>query len=112
MMMMKTMRNTYTMTVLLFLFLTGGRLAAQKNQVILQQVSVEAPFKMPKITIPNFAQVADFVITDFGAEPGDKEKNAIAIEKAIAKAAIAGGNVIRSEERRVGKECRMRWESE
>ena len=93
-MMMKTMRNTYTMTVLLFLFLTGGRLAAQKNQVILQQVSVEAPFKMPKITMPNFAQVADFVITDYGAEPGDKEKNAIAIEKAIAKAAIAGGNVI------------------
>lgn len=81
-------------TLFFFLFLIGERVVAQKSQVTLQQVSVEAPFKMPKIKTPDFAQVADFAITDYGAEPGDKDKNAVAIEKAIAAATVAGGNVI------------------
>ncbi len=86
--------NRYTMIVFLFVSLSAERLSAQKMQVLTQQVNVEAPFKMPAINMPNFAQVADFVITDYGAEPGNKEKNATAIEKAIAAATIAGGNVI------------------
>lgn len=93
-MIVKMMWNKNTMMVLCFLLLVGGRLSAEKKQVTVRHVSVEAPFKMPKIKIPNFAQAPDFVITDYNAEPGDKEKNALAIEKAIAAATVAGGNVI------------------
>lgn len=80
---------------LLFMSTEGVAQHVQKNASITHKsVRVEAPFKMPTINMPDFAQVADFVITDYGAEPGDKEKNAVAIEKAIAAATVAGGNVI------------------
>lgn len=91
-------QNIALLTLALSLLLTSNKGLAQhtdqKSQVKINTVSVEAPFKMPKIKTPNFAHVADFVITDYGAEPGDKEKNAVAIEKAIAAATVAGGNVI------------------
>ena len=80
--------------MVLFFWVSADRLSAQKRQVILQEVTVEAPFEMPMISIPNFGQVEDFVITDYGAEPGSKDKNAIAIERAIEAATIRGGNVV------------------
>ena len=62
---------------LLFMSIEGVAQHVQKNASITHKsVRVEAPFKMPTINKPDFAQVADFVITDYGAEPGDKEKNA------------------------------------
>jgi len=58
-------------------------------------VSVEAPFDMPDITIPDFSNCPEFNITDFGAVPGNKEKTSLAIEKAIEKAnKVGGGKVI------------------
>lgn len=91
-------QNIALIALALSLLLTSNKGLAQhtndKSPVEINTVSVEAPFKMPKINTPDFAQVANFVITDYGAEPGDKEKNAVAIEKAIATATVAGGNVV------------------
>lgn len=69
-------------------------LFAQKSQVKINKVNVRAPFKMPKIKTPDFSGVRDFVITEYGAVPEDKDKNTLAIEQAIAAATVAGGNVI------------------
>ncbi|HLS36904.1 MAG TPA: glycoside hydrolase family 28 protein [Sphingobacterium bovisgrunnientis] len=60
----------------------------------MNKISVEAPFEMPDILIPNFKELPKYIITDFGAEANDKEKNALAIEQAIAKAAVRGGSVV------------------
>lgn len=62
---------------LLFMNTKGVAQHVQKNTSITHKsVRVEAPFKMPTINMPDFTQVANFAITDYGAEPGDKEKNA------------------------------------
>lgn len=60
----------------------------------MNKISVEAPFEIPDILIPNFKELPKYIITDFGAEANDKEKNALAIEQAIAKAAVRGGSVV------------------
>jgi len=60
----------------------------------LQQVSVDAPFNMPNITVPDFEGMPNFIITDFGAELGNKELNTLAFAKAIAEAAKEGGRVL------------------
>lgn len=60
----------------------------------LQQVSVDAPFNMPNITVPDFEGMPNFIITDFGAELGNKELNTLAFAKAIAEAGKEGGRVL------------------
>jgi polygalacturonase len=60
-----------------------------------QKISVDAPFDMPKIIIPDFSECPEMSITEFGAVAGDKVNNTLAIEKAIEKASkIGGGTVI------------------
>ncbi len=59
-----------------------------------ETVSVEAPFEMPVITIPDFTQCPRFEITALGAVQGDKEKTSAAIELAMAHAHAAKGGVV------------------
>ncbi len=58
------------------------------------QINVKAPFDMPEITVPDFGNCLQFPITDFGAEPGNKEKNTLAISNAIQKASEIGGGTV------------------
>ncbi|MEO5911643.1 MAG: glycoside hydrolase family 28 protein [Pelobium sp.] len=66
----------------------------EKSGLILTKVKVDAPFDMPELIIPNFDKCKEFLITDFGAKNGDKEKNTKAIEIAIDKANKAGGGKV------------------
>jgi polygalacturonase len=49
---------------------------------------------MPNIKVPDFSNCKKMSITDFGAIPGDKEKNSLAIEKAISEANRVGGGIV------------------
>lgn len=71
-------------------------LSFKKDSVSVTQteVVVKAPFEMPAIKIPDFSNCKEFLITDFGAVKGDKEKTSEAISKAIAKANKAGGGIV------------------
>jgi polygalacturonase len=60
----------------------------------LQEIHVDSPFAMPNIKVPDFADCQKFLITDFGAVPGDKEKTSLAIKKAINKANEVGGAIV------------------
>ncbi len=65
------------------------------KKLSITSIKVEAPFEMPDITIPDFSKCKQFVITEFGAEQGNKNKNSAAIQKAIDKAnEIGGGTVV------------------
>jgi polygalacturonase len=85
------MKTTWLLTILLFLNLSAF---TQPSLINMNKISVEAPFEMPDILIPNFKGLPKYTITDFGAKPDDKEKNALAIEQAIAKASVQGGTVV------------------
>ncbi|MDO1513324.1 glycoside hydrolase family 28 protein [Maribacter confluentis] len=81
----------------LLTFLTIVNISCKKEKYTLlnEKIQVDAPFKMPPIIIPDFKLAPTFIITDFGAITDDKEKNSIAIEKAIHEAnKIGGGTVI------------------
>jgi len=72
-------------------------LSSFKNEDIMvttTAIKVKAPFDMPDITIPDFKNCKKFVITDFGALPGDKVKTTQAITKAIENANKTGGGVV------------------
>ena len=60
----------------------------------IRSVPVEAPFEMPAITIPDFAECPKFPITKFGAKEGDKERTSEAIANAIDKANKTGGGIV------------------
>lgn len=66
----------------------------KKNGISIKEVSVEAPFKMPNIKIPDFSNCKKVSIVDFGAVQGDKDKTSQAIAKAIAKANKMGGGTV------------------
>ena len=51
-----------------------------------EKIRVSAPFRMPVLTLPDFSDCADFVITDFGAVQNDKTANSKAIAEAIITA--------------------------
>lgn len=57
-------------------------------------LKVDAPFAMPAISYPDFTGCERFVITDFGAVPGDKTKTAEAIAKAIDTASKRNGGIV------------------
>lgn len=59
-----------------------------------QLVRVAAPFDMPAIAIPDFAQAKRFTITDFGADQADQARTSTAIARAIDAANKAGGGVV------------------
>jgi polygalacturonase len=69
-------------------------LASCTNKVSTQNIEVEAPFEMPAITIPDFSGTPEYVITDFGAENQNIDKNTKAIKKAIEKAHKNGGGIV------------------
>ncbi|MFB6319711.1 glycoside hydrolase family 28 protein [Saccharicrinis sp. FJH54] len=66
----------------------------QTTPPALISVRVDAPFEMPDIMIPDFAECAKFSIVDFGAVEGDKHKISTAIAAAISKANLAGGGTV------------------
>ena len=68
--------------------------AKANSPVAITALKVTAPFDMPVITIPDFKNCKKFIITDFGALPGDKVKTTQAIAKAIEKANNSGGGVV------------------
>ncbi|HEY1195714.1 glycoside hydrolase family 28 protein [Flavobacterium sp.] len=78
----------FVLSVLFFSFKKAS------SSVVLEEVTVKAPFEMPVIKIPNFSNCKKFSIVDFGAVKGDKEKTSDAITKAIAKASKAGGGTV------------------
>lgn len=65
-----------------------------KKEIEIREITVEAPFEMPAVKYPDFANAPRFLITDFGAKQGDKEATAVAIDKAVAAANEAGGGTV------------------
>ncbi|MDQ8187711.1 glycoside hydrolase family 28 protein [Pelagicoccus sp. SDUM812002] len=57
-------------------------------------VKVEAPFKMPRIRIPDFENCQRYSILDYGAAREDRSATTKAIARAIADANAAGGGVV------------------
>ncbi|MEA5458212.1 glycoside hydrolase family 28 protein [Arcicella sp. LKC2W] len=86
-------KNTIYFLSLVMIFCLSFK---DKNENLsFEYVSVQAPFKMSKIKIPNFSKCPKFVITEFGALADNKQKNAQAIDQAITKAnQIGGGTVV------------------
>jgi polygalacturonase len=65
----------------------------------IENIQILAPFQMPTIAVPNFAQAAIFNIVDFGAQQGSDEITKTLNHRAIAKAieaasALKGGTVL------------------
>ncbi len=87
-----TMKKTLFKLFILFLVITSCTINTQKFAE--QKIKVSAPFDMPDITVPDFTNCEQISITEFGAVPNDKEKNSIAIEKAIDKANELGGGTV------------------
>jgi polygalacturonase len=83
--------NNWLVASIVLLFLSINPATAR---VQIRQQAVQAPFKMPAITVPDFSQCKKLPITDFGAEKGNKAKNTAAIAKAIDLANKADGGVV------------------
>lgn len=92
----------FNITSMLLLCLLGCKDTTNKNNspskeegIAITEVTVKAPFDMPSIKIPDFSNTKAFVITDYGAVLGDKNKTTAAIHKAIDLAnENNGGRVI------------------
>jgi len=85
--------NLFILSVFTFTFFhcSGKKVSPPE----IKETVVHAPFEMAAIKTPDFSGCPEFVITDFGAEAGNKDKNTLAIKKAIEKAnAVGGGTVI------------------
>ncbi|RKD90912.1 glycoside hydrolase family 28 protein [Mangrovibacterium diazotrophicum] len=68
--------------------------STKQSKLTTTTIQVEAPFKMPAVTIPDFTNCKKFLITDFGALKGDKDKTSAAIAAAIDEANKAGGGIV------------------
>ncbi|WP_435132152.1 glycoside hydrolase family 28 protein [Formosa sp. A9] len=92
----------FNITSMFLLCLLGCKDTSNKNNspskeegLAITEVTVKAPFDMPNIKIPDFSSTKAFVITDYGAVLGDKNKTTAAIHKAIDLAnKNNGGRVI------------------
>lgn len=92
----------FNITSMFLLCLLGCKDTTNKNNspskeegVAITEVTVKAPFEMPSIKVPDFSNTKAFVITDYGAVLGDKNKTTAAIHKAIDLAnKNNGGRVI------------------
>ncbi len=60
----------------------------------IESVTVEAPFEMPAISIPDFSGCPRFSIKELGAKFDNKESTSRAINEAVGKAHEAGGGVV------------------
>lgn len=74
--------------------LLGSSALVRAASLPMQQVTVQAPFEMPTIAIPDFQTSQLFPITDHGASQGDKAQTSAAIAKAIAAANANGAGVV------------------
>ena len=59
-----------------------------------ETVTVEAPFDMPAMSIPDFSECPRFSILDFGARHDDQHATSEAIGRAIDQANREGGGVV------------------
>lgn len=66
----------------------------KKTSLEMTEIIINSPFDMPGIKIPDFSNCRKISITDFGAVAGNKEKNTLAIEKAIERANSIGGATV------------------
>ena len=82
--------KTIAIPCLLLLTLLLSSYKKNENGVPLTKIQVQAPFSIPEITVPDFGTCKTFSIVDFGAVLGDKQKNSLAIAKAISAASEAG----------------------
>ena len=67
---------------------------AQTEKISQEKITLETPFEMPAITIPDFSGCPRFSIKEFGAKKDDKASTTKAIADAIEKAGKAGGGVV------------------
>jgi polygalacturonase len=75
---------------LVLLLLALGSLRADTDSIRHEEIVVKVSFPMPPLKVPVFPQ-RNFVITNFGAKPGEKSDNTTAIREAIAACHAAGG---------------------
>ncbi|MCU4676542.1 glycoside hydrolase family 28 protein [Catenovulum sp. 2E275] len=68
--------------------------SSAKQPVMIDTITVSAPFSMPPIKIPNFTAAPVFNIKEFGAKPESKESNDRAIAAAISTAHSNGGGIV------------------
>jgi len=85
--------NLSVVLLLLFPFISYSS-TKDRSGLRSEIIKVEAPFKMPNITVPDLHKCKTFSIVDFGAIQGDKVKTIMAIEKAIFQANQNGGGVV------------------
>lgn len=87
------MKNTFLLFVIVFSFVSIS-CQSSVGRIVVNQISVEAPFEMPLINIPDFTACERKSIVDYGAVQGDKVKISNAIAKAIDHATKKGGVVV------------------
>lgn len=66
----------------------------QTGSIKIKQIEVDAPFEMPPISYPDFSELEQFNIQEFGADPNDQEATSKAIASAISKANSQGGGTV------------------
>ena len=86
--------KTIAIPCLLVLTFLLSSFKENESPVSITKIQVQAPFTMPDITVPDFGTCKTFSIVDFGAVPGEKQKNSLAISKAISAANEAGGGIV------------------
>jgi polygalacturonase len=64
------------------------------GQIKIEKIKVDAPFRMPVMTIPDFSKCPEFSIVDYGAIQGDKAANSQAIAATVEAAHKAGGGTV------------------
>ena len=96
----KIIQRLFLLAFIAPFFLVGCSNKIQKHVAInsatkmnWQKIKVDAPFDMPVINIPIFPNNV-FDITKYGAVESEKEKNTVAISKAIEACHHAGGGIV------------------
>ena len=90
------MHNTSNFLLSVTLILALGLFSCRPEKAALKwkEIKVDAPFEMPAIAYPDFSACPKFLITDFGAEPGNLQKTSEAIARAIDEANRAKGGIV------------------
>jgi len=66
----------------------------QTGSIKIKQIEVDTPFEMPPISYPDFSELEQFNIQEFGADPNDQEATSKAIASAISHANSQGGGTV------------------
>ena len=82
--------------VIIFPLIFFTVLSCKKSEpsINLREIEVNAPFEMSAITVPDFANCSEYIITDFGAVQNDQKLTSKAITKAMELANQSGGGVV------------------